>query len=1736
MIDSRILEMVFKNKQFEDGVSDSIKSLEKLDRSLDKIDGNGTSAAMDKIGNVCGQVSQKFSALEVLATGALLNIGAKAADIGMNLAKSLSVEQIGKGWDKFNDKTTAMQTIMNNAHKENGEAYTIAEVNKEMEKLNWFTDETSYNFTDMVSNIGKFTSMGKGLEDSVTAMEGISVWASASGQGVAEASRAMYNLSQAMGVGALKLQDWKSIQNANMATEQFKQQAMESAVALGSLEKKLDETTGKFKYFIKGTQEEVSTAAFDQTLSEGWLDSNVLMDTLKEYGKFADELNKMTTATGMEATQIVNDNNGLLKQYADAEDKMAFLQEYIEKNNVEFEDEAYTVEMLAEKLELLNSEEFALSKKAFKAAQEAKTLTEAIDATKDAVSTGWMNIFEQIFGNYEEAKAVWSQLAEDLYSIFTPATESILETLQAWRMLDDFEGAEGTRQDLFDSLHMLLTVLFDIDSEVTSLAGIFHDAWQEIFPSSAESNALKLATVIEALQDGVMKFKRVVSENVENIGNIFKGVFSTFKVFTTVLKGAFRVVKSIIQVVTRGLDGDLMGTLGNLGEKLYDFNTNLLPKIDVFFDNIIDKIDYFRRMLRSFARGGIDLNWADVTSTWKTDKIAAIAQAIGILREKFSGLQDGVKEFADTIKWAMNLTDIHRRSWSLSDIFGEEGKDLSVAEKAAYTLLILFQKLKDSLSKIKDTFIKVRDVVKGFGPDLSKSLEKPKTVAEQLKKTINGVGVAFSKVVDRISSTKTDEGTLGKLIKFFGNLWKIIKAVAKVVKGLFDTLLDGFNGLMDNVSVDNIVDLIKSGVIITLVAKITKAFKAFFGLTSSGKKAFGMFGDLFESLQDSLESFKKNKNAELLKTVAVSVLILVASLLLLSTIDAEGLAKGITTIGLLMGELSGFLILTSKFMGESKGMKNAGKMLTKMATSLLILAVAAKIMASIDSDAMDRALVSMSILMAEMTGVALVLSKFGGKAKTQATALLGMAAAMIILALAVKLFGMIDPEQLKQGLAAIGTVFAEVALFMIALKKGGNMISTAFSMILLATAMNIMAGAVKNLGEMGTEELIQGLIGLGVALGEMVVALLLLADEKVLAGAAAMDLVALAMLAMIPVVAAFGAMDPENLAKSMLTLFVVMGEMVAALLLLDNPKVLSGAAAMLIVAAAMLVLTPAIVAFSALSWGGLAKSLLTLAGVMVIFVASMMILSTVGPVVLAAAAAFTLFGIGVLAVGAGVLLLSAGISALVAVGSGAIALMTALVGVIIESIPLLIEAVGLGIVALVLAIAESIDAIVQAVTIIIGGVLQAIETLIPSVLNIIGLVIEGVLKILVDNTPTFMEWIGQLITGLFDILEENLPRLFTLIHMVLDELIFIIEEYIPKFAKTALDVILAILKEIEAHIEEIVATGLGIITNLLLGIADGLPDVIDAGFKIVISFFNGMADAIENNTDDLFDAIDRLLEAIVTAIVKFFTRAWSRVKTAGKDLMQSGFIQGMKDKIEKIKEVVSDIVDKIKKWFKEKWESVKEVGKNLADGLKEGLTSKWDDLKKGVTDTADKVTGWFKNVFGIHSPSRVFAEMGEYNMMGLAKGFVDNENLTEAAAERVGEDTMDAFAEAMSKVYDQLDSDMDMSPTITPVLDLSNIQNGTRNLGSMFGGASVDLTASSYNASRQAQAAQQNQSNTNIAQALKYYTDKMVAAISNQNSDTNVNVTLQGDAAGIFKAVRTQNDRYKASTGRSALI
>lgn len=1716
MIDSRILEMVFKNKEFEDGVNDSLKSLEKLDRSLGKIDGSDTSVELEKVGGIAEQVGKKFSMFEELATGALRRIGERAADWGIRIAKSLSVDQLKEGWSKYEQKNTAMQTIINNAHDDNGNAYSLEQVNAQMEKLNWFTDETSYNFTDMVNNIGKFTSMGKNLEDSTTAMEGIAVWASSAGQGIGEASRAMYNLSQAMGMGALTTIDFKSIENANMATEEFKKQALESGAAMEMLTKKYDESTKSWKYFTKkGT--EVNTENFRSTLSEKWLDSYVLMDTLKEYGKFADKLNEVTNKTGMSATDIVNSNKGLMVQYEAATDKVAFLTDYLKENNIEFEDETYTVEMLADALNTLGSEEYALSKKAFRAAQEYRTFNDAISATKDAVSTGWMNIFEQIVGNYEQAKEVWTQFGDDLWEIFGRGTESILEVLKAWRELEEFGETQGTRSALFESLHMLVATLFDVDYRFKSIAKVIHDAWDEIFPSSVEESALHLANAIIWFTEKVNNFQAFISRNYDSLKNIFKGIFGMVKLLKTLVIAPLKTIITLVKAFTGGAGDSLVTLFGDIGSAVYEFSDKWSEKIGAFFERINNGIIAVRNFFDELS------NSASVGNSFKS--------AIGTFETAF-----------------------------------EEFKNGNIAKGIATALFYI----KTLIGDAREKFIQFVDTVKSSKSGLVDFFKSPTTLGEKFHKVLIVINDALKKLIDKIKSLKQAEGPFKKFADFFKNIGKILAAVWSVVKEIIGGLVSKFNESMNLKSVadistilKNVLKIIKAGGLIAIITNVLKIFNKAGKTIDTVKESISK---LFGSLSDAIGAWKNTQNVKTIKEVATSLLILAAALFILASIKTDKLIIGVAVMGTMLFIINKFLKSFAKTATEFVKYKAAAKMIAKIGIAMLFLALAVKVMGSLDWKTLAKGVGGISILFlvisvfmkslqkvdpmaVKSTGTMLtkmalairiliwsverlgkmslkdLVKGIGGIAalmlmmglfiktvsknaflagndlKKAGAMMVLMAAGMVLFSIAVKRMGSINVKTLAKGIAAMGAIFLEIGIFMKLLKKSGNMISTAFSLILLATAMNIMYYAVRNFGDMPVENVVQGLIATGVALAEFVLALKFINSEDVIAKAGAIAIIAAALLILVPAIEAFGALDP--------------GEVVTALL--------------------------------------------TIAGVMAIFVVSMYALEPIAPILITAAGAFALFGAAILAIGVGVMALSLGLLMLIPVAGEAVALIGAVIAAIVAGIPGFIAAIGAGIVELILLIAASADAIIAAIvmvvsgvilglialapqlfeliSIIIGGVLDILIQHTPAFLEWLGMLISGLLQILNDNTPAFFTWIGELINGLFDIIDTVIPRVFNTIGILIDGLIELLNERIPDLVDAVLNLLVAIMQSLADHVEDFVYAALDFIAGFIRGIADGIPDVIDAAFKLVIAFIDGLADAISNNNEALFDAIDKLLWAVIDAIVNFFKHAWGNIKKAGSDLMESGFVQGIRDKFDKIKKAVSDIVDKIKNWFKEKWETMKEIGGNLVEGLGEGLKSTAANIKDKVADVGEKVTGWFKDVFGIHSPSRVFAEIGEYNMMGLAKGFVDNENLTETAAEKVGEDTLDAFGKIMSQVSDMVDDDMDLTPTITPVLDMSQIQNGSRSLDSYFGNANVGLTASSYNASvSAAREAQYRQDTSSMASALKYYTDKMVSALREQNTNTNVNVTLEGDAAGIFKTVRTQNDLYRASSGRSAFV
>lgn len=433
-IDERVVQMQFENSQFEKGIKETIKSLgllkqnlnvDKATESIEHLQNVGNSFSLSNISRSLDKIVERTSWAGRTIRREIDMLTSKA----VNLGKSLTVGQINAGWSKYEQKTASVQTIMNATGK------SIDEVNGYLDKLMWFSDETSYNFTEMTAALGTLTSSGGDINKMIPMIEGMATATAFAGKSASEFSRVIYNLNQSYSQGYLSLMDWKSVELAQVGSEQLKQTLIDTAVELGTL-KKLADGTFETK---KGTV--VNAGNMGSTLNEKWATKEVMEGA---FGKFA---------------QVIEEAYKLVEAG-------------------EFDTAADAIASLADKYD-------ETYYKAAKAAQEAKSFKEAIDATADAVSSGWMKTFELIFGNYDEARVLWTDLANALWEVFASGAEQRNEVLQAWK-------DAGGRADLIQGITDALTALWTV---IQSIGEAFHD----IFPQATTDDLLNFSSKVKEL-------------------------------------------------------------------------------------------------------------------------------------------------------------------------------------------------------------------------------------------------------------------------------------------------------------------------------------------------------------------------------------------------------------------------------------------------------------------------------------------------------------------------------------------------------------------------------------------------------------------------------------------------------------------------------------------------------------------------------------------------------------------------------------------------------------------------------------------------------------------------------------------------------------------------------------------------------------------------------------------------------------------------------------------------------------------------------------------------------------------------------------------------------------------------------------------------------------------------------------------------------------------------------------
>ena len=1284
-IDQRVVEMQFDNKKFEQNVATSMSTLDKLKQSLnmtgatkgfENLDAAAKKCDMSGLSGAVQTVQARFSALEVMAVTALANITNSAINAGKQLVSSLTIEPIKAGFQEYETQINAIQTIMANT---SAKGTTLDDVTAALDELNKYADMTIYNFTEMTRNIGTFTAAGVDLDTSVSAIKGIANLAAVSGSTSQQASTAMYQLSQALASGTVKLMDWNSIVNAGMGGQVFQDALKETARVHGIAIDDMIESEGSFR----------------ETLKSGWLTSEVLTETL---AKFTGDLNEEQLKT------------------------MGYTEEQIESI-------------------------MKMGQTANDAATKVKTFTQLFDTLKEAAQSGWTQSWEIIVGDFEEAKALLTEMSDTFGGIIGASADARNEILQGWKDL-------GGRTALVEALRNTFEGILSIITPVK-------EAFREIFPPMTAEQLFNITNGLKELTSH-LKLSETTSDNLKRT---FKGLFAILDIVKQAFSAVFNAIKP------------LFGSLGDLGGGIL----------------------------------GVTANWGD----WLV-KLSETIRTTDIFNKAIQGVIGFVKNVGIAIK----------------DFF------IAVKEKFDFPGLEIFHAF------------------------LERVHERMSQVGEAAGEMKSGVVIAVEMMGEALANSK--------FLQMLQALWDGVKTVVGGIASAIGSLGSGLVEKISNADFNGILDIVNSliaggiGVgLMKFLKSVTDTFKGFQDITDG-------IVDIFDGVRGCLEAYQTQLKAGTLLKIAGAIGILAASILVISLIDSDKLAASLGAITVLFADLMGSMALFSKISGNLKGvfktttamiaisvavlilasaLKKIGDLDTKQlvtglvgvigltatlvaaakilgsgsstmikgAAQMVIFAAAIKILASACEDLaqlsweeLAKGLVGVGVLLAEIS-LFLNTAKFSGKSITTATGIVILASAIKILASVCEDFGQMKWEDLAKGLASIGVLLAEITLFTRLTGDAKHVISTGVALIAIGAAMKIFASAIEDMSGMSWEELAKGLVGMAGALAAVTIAVNFMPKNMVGIGVGLIA-VSTSLVIMANALGKLGGMSWSEVAKGLVALGGSMAILAIGLNVMNGT--LAGSAALLVAVAALAVLTPVLSILGAMSWESIAKGLVAIAGAFAIIGVAGLVLKPLVPTILGLGAAFALIGVGVLAIGAGLLAAGAGLSA-----------------------------IAIGITAIATAVAAGATAIVASLTIIITGV----ASLIPAVIEKIG---EGIIDfcgVIAEGAPAIGEAVKAVVLSLIDVLVECVPAI----------------------ANAVLELVAGVLAALVEYTPQIVDSVFQFLIGLLEGIARNLPGLIQAAIDVLMSFFSGIVDALSGiDTEVLLKGIAGigLLSAIMVVL------------------------------------------------------------------------------------------------------------------------------------------------------------------------------------------------------------------------------------------------------------------------------
>lgn len=1251
-VDERVVEMRFDNKQFEQNIQTSLSSLDKLKKSLN-LEGaakgletvndaaNKCSGNMSPLSNAVETVRVRFSALEVMAITALQNITNSALAAGKNLVSAFTIDPIKTGFEEYETQINAVQTILANT---SSKGTTLDQVNNALDELNHYADMTIYNFTEMTRNIGTFTAAGVDLDTSVAAIKGIANLAAVSGSNSQQASTAMYQLSQALAAGTVKLQDWNSVVNAGMGGQVFQDALKETAKVHGIAIDEMIKDEGSFR----------------ETLSKGWLTSDILTETL---AKFTGDLN---------------------------EDQLRTM--------------GYTDDQIKSIMEM--------GKTANDAATKVKTFTQLFDTLKEAAQSGWTQSWEIIVGDFEEAKELLTEVSDTFSAVINASADARNKMLQDWKDLGGrtmmieavknvFEGLVSVAKPVREAFNEIFPPM--TGKQLAEITERIRDLTAKFKMGEESSKNLKntFKGVFAVLDIVGQAFKAVAGGVGELIGLFLPagngvlsltGSFSEYlvKLDETVKKTDIfgKAVSTVVDIVKT-----VITFVKTAGEKVKEFGKAAGEKFDFpgfeLFHSFLERVHDRMAQIGDGAgkmKSGVIVAFEMMGEALEKCKFLKVMEALWTAVKVIAGgIADAVGTMMGTLAEKLGNADFSGVLDILNSI-AVGGIALSVSK-----FLKSVTEPLEGLNGVLEGVTGILDGVRGCFEAYQTNLK-----AGTLLKIGAAIALLAGSIV-AISLIDSDKlsASLGAITVLFANL---LGAMAIFNKISSDT---------GKVSKACTAMIAMSVAVSILAGALKKVSDLDWGELARGLVGIAGLTTIVVASSKAMASSQKQvmKGATSLIIFGAAIKILASACEDLSKLQWDELGRGLTGVGVLFAEIAVFLRVA----------KFNGKMIST-ATGIVILSAAMKVLASACKDfgqmewsEIGKGLAGIGGLLAKLA----VFTNLAGNAKhvmSTGVALIAIGAAMKIFASAVKDFGQLQWDEIGRGLTAMGGALAEVAIAVNLMPK--NMIGIGTGLVIVGGALETIANCMSKFGGMQWEEIGRGLTVMGGALAELAISLNFM--KGTLGGSAALLVASGALAVLAPVLSILGALSWEAIAKGLISIagaFTIIG-VAGAVLTPLVPTILALSGAFALIGVGVLTIGAGLLAagtgLSALAIGFTALATAGAAGATAIVAALTVIVTGIAGLI---PAVLTKVGEGIIAI---CKVIAAGAPA---IGEAVKAVVLTLIDVFVSCVPQLADGALQLVVGVLAALVTYTPQIVDLAFKFLIGILDGIASNLPSLIK-----------------------------------------------------------------------------------------------------------------------------------------------------------------------------------------------------------------------------------------------------------------------------------------------------------------------------------------------------------------------------------------------------------------------------------